>query len=140
MTFEQLDCEKECKDCGETFSFRGNLLSLNKRKFCDKCKIAHKVRAPPVPFDEVIVERPVEPELPISDLPPLEPVKNIPKVIKETRTPIGQRKCSGCDTLIFVYSNRGKRKQYCKPCKTIRAKASNSRYLENYMENTYARK
>lgn len=134
MTFEKLDCEKKCKDCGETFSFKGNLCSLNKRKFCDKCRIAHRTRADPVPLDEVIVERPVELDLPI-----VEPTK-VKKVVEEIRKPIGSRKCSGCETRIFIYSNRGKRKLYCKPCKTIRAKASNQRYLENYVENHYARK
>ena len=136
MSFDSLDCEKKCKDCGELFSFKGNLSSLNKRKFCDKCRIAHRTRSDPVPFDEIIIERPIEPDLPITEPPKI--VENI--VVKEIRKPIGSRKCSGCETSIFIYSNRGKRKQYCKPCKTIRAKASNKRYLVNYVENTYARK
>jgi len=129
-----MECEKECKDCGKSFKFSGSVLSLNKRKFCDDCRIAHKTRSPSVPFDEVIVDRPVEPELP-----PLIKVedKDTPPEIKK---PIGKRQCIGCGSMIYIFSNRGKRKQYCKSCKTIRARASNLRYLEKYVENQYVSK
>lgn len=107
-----LDCEKKCKDCGKLFSFSGNLCSLTKRKLCDDCRLSHRQRFPPL-------------------------VKINVELGKE---PICQRKCADCDSIIIIFTQKGKRKLYCSSCKTIRAKASNLRYLENYVENHYARK